>query len=249
MLKRIIPLLLVENKEVIKTRSFTDPNYIGDLLNSVKIYNELEVDELCILDRSAKKNGINYDMIREFVNECFSPVSYGGGIKNIGQIGKVLRMGIEKVILASEITDRSLLAEAIKTYGSSSISACINYTKQSTNRIVYFDNDNRNIKINAIDLIQKISKLGVGEIIIQSVDRDGSYLGYDIEFLNEVLNVVKNPIVIAGGCSSIQNIKLALDTGASGAACGSLFVYYTNTKGILINYPSYSEFLEAGIKR
>jgi imidazole glycerol-phosphate synthase subunit HisF len=249
MLKRIIPILLVDNNELIKTKSFKDPNYIGDLLNSVKIYNELQVDELCILDKSAKFNGVNYEMISEFVNESFSPVSYGGGIKNIKQIEKILRLGVEKVILNSVLMDYQFVKDAVSTYGSTTITACIDYRLESGKRMFYTENGIKQNSIEASELVKKISKLGVGEIIVQSIDRDGTYIGYDISFLEDLTKIVKNPIVIAGGCKNLKDIKSAFETGASGAACGSLFVYYTDLRGILINYPSNEEFDRIGIKR
>ncbi len=249
MLKRIIPILLIENQELIKTTQFKNPVYIGDLLNSVKIYNELQVDELCILDKSARNNGINYKMISEFVDESFSPISYGGSIHNLEQIEKILRLGIEKVILNSSLMDVPFVERAIAKFGSSTISACIDYRVISGNRYFTSENGTNQSKIEALEMLKKYADLGVGEFLLQSIDGDGTYNGYDLEFLEETTKIVKNPIVIAGGCKDLNDVMSALNKGASGAACGSLFVYYTDSRGILINYPSTEEFDSIGIKR
>lgn len=249
MLKRIIPILLVENQELIKTKQFKNPCYIGDLINSIKIYNELQVDELCIFDKSATRNGINYEMIREFVDESFSPVSYGGGISNLDQIKKILRLGIEKVILNSSLTNFDFVRKAISKYGSTTISACIDYNIISGDRYFISENGKNRSNFQALEMLKIVSDLGVGEIIIQSINRDGTYGGYDIEFLKQSTRVVTNPIVIAGGCKNLNDIQSVFEAGASGAACGSLFVYYTKMKGILINYPTTEEFNAFKIKR
>lgn len=247
MIKRVIPILLVENGELIKTVNFNNPRYIGDLLNSVKIYNELEVDELCVLDKSAAVNGINYELIKQFVNECFSPVSYGGGIKEIEEIGRILKIGVEKVIICSNLTNYSLIEKAVNIYGSSTIVACIDYKLINQERIVFNGGNNNNISVK--QLVLELNKIGIGEIVLQSIDRDGTYIGYDFEFLKEIISIIDNPIVVAGGCKDIQDIKRVFDIGVSGAAAGSLFVYYTNARGILINYPDSEEFRNASINR
>lgn len=249
MFKRIIPTLLVENHELIKTVKFSNPTYIGDLLNSVKIYNELEVDELCILDKSARRNGINFKMIQEFANESFSPVSYGGGISKLEQIEELLRIGIEKIIICSSAVNFEFVSNAVRTYGSSTISVCIDYKFINSKRIVYIANGQKNTNLEAISFMENLSDLNVGEIIIQSVDNDGTYNGYDLSFFSEISEKCKNPIVISGGCKDLMDIKHAFECGASGAAAGSLFVYYTFLKGILINYPTQEELYLSDINR
>jgi imidazole glycerol-phosphate synthase subunit HisF len=246
-MKRIIPILLVDNGELIKTIKFNSPTYIGDFLNSVKIYNELEVDEICVLDKSASKNGINFNLINQFVDECFSPVSYGGGINTLLEIKKILKLGVEKIVLQSKLMDYDFVEEAIKKFGSSTITACIDYRIINGKRIIF--NKGYSTKMEVEDLITNLTKFEIGEIMLQCIDKDGTYGGYDIEFVKKIINNIKNPIVIAGGCKDINDIKIAFDQGASGVAAGSLFVYYTKTKGILINYPTTKEFNEAKIKR
>ena len=249
MLKRIIPTILIENKEVIKTIRFSRPTYIGDLLNTIKIYNELQVDELCILDKSAKINGINFPMIEQFTNEAFSPISYGGGIANMKDIGELLRIGIEKVVISTNATNYGFIESAVKTYGSSTISICIDYKLLGQKRIVFVENGKKNTSIEVMKYLRKLSSLGVGEFILQSIDRDGTYNGYDTNFLKDVVFKYNNPIVVSGGCSNLLDIKKAFDLEVSGTAAGSLFVYYTNKKGVLINYPDLDELIDIGVVR
>lgn len=249
MLKRIIPTLLVQNRELIKTINFSNPTYIGDLLNSVKIYNELQVDELCVLDKSARKNGINFEMIREFANEAFSPVSYGGGINQLDQIEKLLRIGIEKIVLSTAALDYNFVKEAVNTFGSSTITVCIDYKLVKDKELVLVENGTKNTDLEVDTHLSNLNELRVGEVILQSIERDGTYSGYDLKLLKRISEKVNNPIVISGGCSSLLNMKQAFDDNASGVAAGSLFVYYTNKKGILINYPTQEELLTQEIER
>jgi cyclase len=249
MLKRIIPILLVENQELIKTIKFSSPTYIGDLLNSIKIYNELEVDELAILDKSARRNGIDFEMIRQFANESFSPLSYGGGIKKIGDIERLLRLGIEKVVISSASIDKSFIKEAVSTFGSSTITICIDYRNELKNKRVYINNGLVKTDYNLELFMSELADLGVGEFILQSIENDGMYSGYDLLLIETLTKRFSNPIVICGGCRNIEDIKNAFDYNVSGAAAGSLFVYYSKLKGILINYPTQNELSQIGIKR
>lgn len=249
MLKRIIPILLVENQELIKTIKFKNPTYIGDLLNSVKIYNELEVDELVILDKSASRNGIDFDLISQFANESFSPLSYGGGIKKINDIEKLLRLGIEKVIISSSSIDKSFVKEAVSTFGGSTITICLDYKCEGITNRVYVNNGLAKTEFILESLMSDLADLGVGEFIVHSIDRDGTYLGYDLKLIESFINNFNNPVVVCGGCQSITDVKNAFNSKVSGAAAGSLFVYYSNIKGILINYPTQNELIEIGIKR
>jgi cyclase len=249
MLKRIIPILLVNNQELIKTINFKSPTYIGDLLNSIKIYNELQVDELCVLDKSARQNGINFNLLKELANESFFPLSYGGGIKDLHSIEKLLRLGVEKIVLCTEAFDFEFVQSAISNFGNSTITICIDYKKMNNERIVFINNGSKNMHIEISNFIDKLVQINVGEIIIQSIDNDGTYAGYDIDLLKSLTSKYSNPFVIAGGCKNLKDIYEAFKFNASGAASGSLFVYYTNTKGILVNYPTNDELIENGILR
>jgi imidazole glycerol-phosphate synthase subunit HisF len=249
MLKRVIPILLVEKGELIKTVQFGNPTYIGDLINSIKIYNELEVDELCILDKSAKFSGINFSLLKQVVSECFMPLSYAGGVSNVEQVGELLKLGIEKVIVSSNLYDFEFLKNAVQVFGSSTIAVCVDYKFEQNKRVVYTSNGKNTNGLEVENLLIQLNEIGVGEVMLQSIDYDGTYHGYDFELVSKASNLINNPLIISGGCSSIEDIKKAFDLGVSACAAGSLCVYYTNAKGILINYPDSEEFRNFDIIR
>ena len=247
MLKRIIPILLLKNNELVKSIKFKNHKYIGDIINSVKIFNELEVDELLILDISAssRSNDINYNLLSEIASECFMPVTYGGNVDSIKKIEKILKLGIEKVNINSNSTNYNFLSKAVKKFGTSTISIGIDYLGDN----VYISNGREKTNLNVISHILELSKLNVGEIIIQNIENDGTCNGYDLKLLKKITNIISNPIVIAGGCRDLKSIFNGFSNGANACAAGSLFVYYTKAKGILINYPDEDEFINNNIKR
>ena len=228
---------------------FQDPTYIGDLLNSVRIFNELEVDELCILDKSAATNGIPFELLKDVVSEALVPVAYGGGVKTLADIRTLLKLGIEKVILCSALLDLDFLKDATRTFGSSTIVASVDYRTHEGRRWVFTHSGSRNTNLEVPDFVDRMVACSVGEIILHSIDRDGTYGGYDLTLLTELHARVDNPLLIVGGCSGLADIRRALDCGASACGAGSLFVYYTAARGILINYPDAREFQQAGIAR
>jgi len=251
MLKRVIPILLVKDKELVKSIRFKNHNYIGDVINAIKIYNELEVDELLIFDITAYKlkSELDYKFIQNLTSECFVPLTYGGNIDSVSKIEKLLKIGIEKVCINTHSQDLNFVTEAVKKFGSSTISICIDYKYINDEPIVFYENGRKNSKQNAIEIISKLSQIEVGEIILQNIDKDGTYSGYDRSLLEMLRPLIKNPIIIAGGCTDIKDIKTVLNLGANACAAGSLFVYYTNSKGILINYLDDDDFIEINIKR
>lgn len=249
MLKRIIPILLLKNDELVKSIAFNNHSYIGDIINAVKIFNELEADELFIMDTSASDNGINYSLLEEISSECFMPLSYAGNIDSIEKIEKLIHLGVEKICINSASIDYEFLQKAVRQFGSSTISICVDYKYVNNKAIVHFSNGKIESDLTVMDHLININKLNVGEIIIQNIIRDGTYSEYDYVLLKEVSDKFQNPIVIAGGCHDQHSIKQGFDNGAAACAAGSLFVYYTNKKGILINYPDSSELNEIGIFR
>lgn len=247
MLKRIIPILLLKDNELVKSIKFKNHKYIGDIINSVKIFNELEVDELLILDISAslKSNDINYNLLNEIASECFMPVTYGGNVDSIEKIEKILKLGIEKININSNSIDYNFISKAVEKFGTSTISVGVDYLGDN----VYISNGKIKTNHNVINHILELSKLNVGEIIIQNIAKDGTYEGYDLKLLKKITSRISNPIVIAGGCTNLESIFNGFSNGANACAAGSLFVYYTNTKGILINYPDEDEFKNNNIER
>ena len=240
---RVIPVLLLRNQGLVKTLKFDKYIYVGDPINAIKIFNEKEVDELVFLDIDASKNGAspNFEIISQIATECFMPVCYGGGIKNIDSIRKILKLGIEKVAINNAaINSLDFIENAVKIFGSSTIVVSIDIKKNFFGKPQLYDHTKMKTKeYDLFEYIAKIEKCGVGEILINSVDRDGTMSGYDIALIKTITKQVKMPVVVCGGASSLSNIKLAvIDGGASAAAAGSLFVLNGKHKAVLITYPN-----------
>ena len=240
--RRVIPVLLIKERKLVKTINFKNEVYLGDPVNAIKIFNEKEVDEIIILDINAAKSerGVDWNLLNRLNVEAFMPLGYGGGIKNISDIQRIIAMGYEKVVLNSAVLLSSkLVAEASLITGSQSIVICVDICKTGQNTFKVYDY----IRMKATDLdpmeyCKKLEDLGAGEIIIQSFDREGTYSGYETEYINMLSSVINIPVIALGGASSISDIKQILQTNISGAAAGSLFVFFGRLKAVLINYPS-----------
>ncbi|MCB9499636.1 MAG: imidazole glycerol phosphate synthase subunit HisF [Erysipelotrichaceae bacterium] len=244
---RVIPVLTLQNEKLVKTIRFKNPTYIGDPINAVKIFNEKEVDEIVILDITAskEKREPNYTKIEEIASEAFMPFAYGGGVKNLNQIEKLFKLGIEKVVLNSVLEDNiALVTEAAKIFGSQSIIASIDVKKNIFGKLnAYKISGSTKINYSIDDFVNKLEEAGVGEFFINSIDKDGTYSGYDLALINQVSTKTNLPIVACGGASSINDFLPAIQAGASAVAAGSLFVYTGATRGILINYPKQEELV------
>ncbi len=244
---RIIPCLTIdENSDFIKTINFENRSYIGDILNSIRIFNEKNVDEIIVLDidASIKKKKPNYKLIEQIASVCRMPLCYGGGIKNLDEVIQILNLGVEKVSLSSAaIENLNIINLIAKKVGSQSISVCLDVKKNKDNIFeIYLYNGKIKIEENLEDLILKIQNEGAGEIIINSIDRDGTMSGLYMEFLDKYVSKIKVPCTIVGGASSYQNIKdLFNKFKFVGAGCGSLFIYKGIHKAVLINYPDLKE--------
>ena len=240
---RVIPCLLWKNGRLIKTRKFRNPVYVGDAINAIKIFNEKEVDELMIMDVEAGSKGRepDYQMIREVASECFMPLGYGGGIRNHGQISKILSLGVEKILLqTAAVEDEDFVKEAVRMMGSSTIVAVIDYKINfwGKNKVMSHG-ASHGTSWSPIDFAKHMEQLGVGEIILQSVDRDGTMEGYDNELIREVVKHVSIPVVCAGGAGQFSHIEEVLrEAGPSGVAAGSMFVFQGRHRAVLINYPT-----------
>ena len=250
---RIIPVLTLQNEKLVKTIRFKNPTYIGDPINAVKIFNEKEVDEIVILDITAtkEKREPNYSKIEEIASEAFMPFAYGGGITSLNQIEKLFKLGIEKVVLNSILeTNINLVTEAAKIFGSQSIIASIDVKKNIFGKThAYKISGTTKIEASVLDYIKQLEQAGVGEFFINSIDKDGTYSGYDIELIKSVSNQVNTPIVACGGAGSIDSFLPAIQNGASAIAAGSMFVYTGSTRGILINYPKQEDLVNKVYKQ
>jgi imidazole glycerol-phosphate synthase subunit HisF len=238
---RIIPVLLLNEAGLVKTKNFKNPVYIGDPINAVRIFNEKEVDELLLLDIyvSTQEHEPNYFWIREIVSESFMPLGYGGGIKSLDQIKKLFDIGIEKVIISSSMFNFALIGKAANIFGSQSIVVCIDTRKTIFGYYQVFTKSGRiKHKVSPVSVAKQVVDSGAGEIIIQSIDKEGTMKGYDIELTRSVSNAVDVPVVASGGAGEIEHFQEAIYEGnASAVAAGSLFVFKGKKRGILINYP------------
>ena len=240
---RIIPILLIRNKGVIKTIKFKNETYIGDPMNAIKIFNDLEADELIVLDieASLKNRVISSDLVNRITEEAFMPVAIGGGINSQEDARKILSLGAEKIIINSaSVLKPTVVSDISQKFGNQSIVVSIdvkhNFLKKKK---VAIHRGTRLTSIDPIDHAKKMEKLGAGEIMINAIANDGLMTGYDTTLISEISKAVNIPVIACGGAGSLEDLKLVCSEGnASAAAAGSIFVYYGSRKGVLINYPS-----------
>ena len=248
---RIIPILLVDDRDLLKTVNFKNPTYLGDPVNAVKIFNRKRIDELSILDIGASKNGRepDFELLKDIASEAFMPLSCGGGITTVEQVHELLAIGYEKVVLNTSLVRKpDMVKKAIELFGSQSIVASIDAKKvNGAYRRVISDGEEL-ISMSPVELAKKAEALGVGEIILNSIDQDGRMSGYDLELIKGVTETVRIPVTAVGGAGGIHDLKKALhEGGAHAAAGGSMFVYYGRLKAVLITMPSEEELKKAGI--
>ena len=239
---RIIPTLLIKGEGLVKGIQYKNHKYIGDPINAIRIFNEKEVDELLFLDvnASSQRRVIDLDLVKKLADECYMPFSVGGGITTTNQIGDILRVGAEKVIINTSTLDNvQLLRESSLIFGSQAIMASIDYKYNWFGRKkLCFYNGNKSKDFNLEDWAINIENMGAGEIILNCIDNDGKMEGYDLAILKKITSKVKIPVIASCGAGKISHIKEAIfEAGASATAAGSMFVFFGKKKGILINYP------------
>lgn len=241
--KRILPSLLLNGTALVKTIQFRNPRYIGDPINAIRIFNEKEVDELVLLDIAASKEGRppNFSLLNECASECFMPFSYGGGVRTIEDFSKLYKLGVEKVIVNTLcLSSPKLVRQATDLFGSSSVVGSIDFRRSVFGRVKIFSSSGETTKRRLIDHCQFLAEeLLVGELLVCSVDRDGTWSGYEIEIMDQVSRAVSVPVVASGGAGSVDHIReLFKKTAVTGAALGSMAVYQKQGKGVLISFPS-----------
>lgn len=239
---RLIPVLLLEDQALVKTIQFKKPNYIGDPINAVKIFNDLEADELVFLDINATNQNrlIDLDFVRQVGEEANMPFSVGGGIKTIEDIRSIIAAGAERVVIGSyAIENPDFIKEASAEFGTSTISVCIDFKNNFFRKIkAYSFRGKIESKYSPIEFAKIMEDKGAGEIIIQSIKKDGTMSGYDKSLIFEVSKSLKIPVIALGGASNYSDLKECFnDAYVNGVAAGSLFVYQGVHKGVLINYP------------
>ena len=238
---RVMPCLLLKGRSLIKTKKFGKFDYIGDPINAVSIYNELEVDELVLLDIYASTDGKepNFDLLKDIASHCFMPVAYGGGISTIEQAEKIFDTGFEKVVLnTNALRKPDLISSFSKRFGSQSIVISVD-VKKSILGNYHIHNTNVSDLPDLTEWIKQVEKLGAGELFITSVDNEGMWSGLDKELGDLVNKNTQLPIVLNGGAKSVQEMaQIQKETGIDAYSAGSLFVYQKKNMGVLVNYPS-----------
>ena len=239
---RVIPCLLLRNESLVKTVNFKSFQYVGDPSNTCRIFNELEVDELAFLDISAskEKREPNYVLLSEIANECFMPVSYGGGVSSVSIAEKILKLGFEKVVLNSEaLKSPKIVREISNTFGSQSVVVAIDvksslFGKKQCRAI----SGEYNSKKSPVSWAREVEQFGAGEIFLTSIDREGTWDGFDLELIHQVSDSVSIPVIAHGGAGSLEDIGRAVKEGhASAVALGSMVVFQKKGMGVLVNFP------------
>ena len=243
---RVIPCLLLENAQLVKTIKFKDPTYIGDPVNAIKIYNEKEVDELIFLDITAtvRNSKLAYKIIRDIADECFMPLTYGGGIQTIEDIRKILSIGVEKVAINTYAIENPLFVkQATEAFGSQSIVVSIDAKRTRDGKYeVYTHGARKRTGKFATEVARLMEEQGAGELLLNSIDNDGTMEGYDLELIKEVSSSVNIPVIACGGAGTIEDFGLAVNkVGASAVAAGSLFVFHGRNRSVLISFPTQEE--------
>lgn len=239
---RIIPCLQLIDESLVKTVKFSKQQYIGDPINTVRIFNELEVDELCFLDirASIQNRSPKIKILREIADECFMPLSYGGGIKSLDEAKEILSIGFEKIVINTQAYyDPTIVKRISGHFGSQSLIASIDVKKNVWgNYVVYIKDGTEKINMDPVEWAQKLENLGAGEILLTSIDRDGTWGGFDLEITKKIANSVNVPVIANGGAGKIEHIRDIVKNGyASAVGLGSMVVYQKEGMGVLVNFP------------
>lgn len=242
-LPRVIPALLLKGQGLVKTVKFTDPKYLGDPINIVRIFNDKEVDELVLLDITAtpQNHGPQFDLLKNITSEAFIPLAYGGGIRSMDDVRKLLGIGIEKLIMnTSAVENPRLLRETADHAGSQAVVASIDVKKNFLGKYEVFTRcGQKKIGLDPVKHAVEMEEMGVGEILINSIDRDGTMQGYDIDLVRKIADAVSVPVVACGGAGNLTHVSEVIKQGhASAAAAGSIFVFQGPLRGVLISYPT-----------
>ena len=243
---RVIPCLLLDGRSLVKTTNFSDPDYIGDPVNTIRIFNELEVDELMLLDISASKEGRGpqLDLLKRLVDECFMPLSYGGGIQDMRTAKELFSIGIEKIVVNSHaFEDPSVIDSIADSFGSQSMIGSIDVKESSLRgRQVYSKGGSETQDVDPVEWAKELEDRGVGELLITAISREGTWEGFDHQLVEDMSSEVSVPIIAHGGASDVDDIRKVIhQSGASAAAVGSMVVYQKQGMGVLVNFPNIND--------
>lgn len=238
--RRVIPSLLLKGNGLVKSVQFKKEKYIGDPINTIRLFNDKEADELVVLDIDATVNhSINFELLSRINKEAFMPLAYGGGIKTLDEVKRIINLGYEKIVLnTAAINNPNLIENTAKVCGSQSTVVCIDVKKTILGKYKVFQHLNKKtLDINPVDWARRIEELGAGEVILHSVDMDGTFSGYDTNLIKQVASNITIPLVALGGAATVDDFSKAFIAGASAVAAGSMFVYHGPHKAVLISYP------------
>ena len=243
---RIIPCLDVKNGRVVKGINFINLKDAGDPVEQAKIYSDGGADEICFLDITASNENRNiiYDVIEKTSKKCFVPLTVGGGVRSIDDINKLLKCGADKVsINTAAVQNSEVVVESSKKFGSQCIVVPIDAKKNSDNWEIFTHGGRNNTGIDAIEFAKKMENSGAGELLVTSMDRDGTQNGYDIELMSKISSKVNIPVIASGGVGNLDHLVEGIKLGnASAVLAASIFHYgkysvkqakeYLDSKGI-----------------
>ena len=239
---RVIPVLLLADGGMVKTKAFAKPRYLGDPINAVKIFNEKMADELVLLDIKATARGtIDFDWIEDIVSEAFMPIAYGGGLQTLEQCAKLFERGVEKVVINTAAVERAeLISEVARRFGTQAVMVSIDARRNLLKQWrAHVHAGRRAVKLSPAELAVACEKLGAGEIFLTSVEREGAFGGYDLDLIRSVTSAARVPVIAHGGAGEVAHFVQAVREGrASAVAAGSMFVFAAEGQGVLISYPS-----------
>lgn len=245
---RVIPALLLRNFGLVKTTRFKDPKYVGDPINAIRIFNDKEVDELMVLDIMASKERRepNYALIEQFAGECFMPLAYGGGIRNVAQARQLFSLGVEKICLqTAALENPSLISDLAYEFGSQSVMVSVDIKKNWLSKPkLYHSATGKFMDAPWMDTLNELVSAGAGEVLLNVVDKDGTLMGPDLSIIEQASTSVDVPLIALGGVSSLADIRDCIDAGASAVAAGAFFVYHGPHRAVLITYPKYEELAQ-----
>lgn len=242
---RVIPALLLRDGGLVKTRQFKAAKYVGDPINAMRIFNEKEVDEMMVFDIVASKRAQepDYTLIELLAEECFMPLCYGGGVRSVEQAARIFDLGVEKICLQSAaINDIELISRIAERFGAQSVMISVDVKRNWLGQPrLYESRTGKDHKLPWPDFVRQVVAAGAGEVLINAVDRDGEMQGMDLDLIREASSTVSVPLIALGGVGNLQDIKAAVNAGASAVAAGAFFVFHGPHRAVLITYPRYAE--------
>lgn len=245
---RLIPILLLDQGRLVKTSQFRKPQYVGDPINAIRIFNEKEVDEIMVIDISASREGRkpNFSLIQDLASECFMPLTYGGGIRSMSDANSLFSLGVEKICLQSAMfVDSHLVTELVQRFGSQAIIFALDVNMTKFGKVQIFERNRKLLrKLTWAGALDLALECGVGEILVCDVGREGTMRGVDVRLIAEVTSTIPVPVIFTGGVGSMTDVGAAWEAGADAVGAGAFCVYSGPNRAVLLTYPSPEKFAE-----